>query len=104
MKMCIYNYVIHLKYKIYLQNDFIYLLWINRRSATVEEYAWILFFYNKDEQAWGTINQDQQFHVLVKKNISVNRAPDKLRICVFYAVKTHVLSDQSVHLRIHIAV
>jgi hypothetical protein len=88
MKMCIYNYVIHLKYKIYLQNDFIYLLWINRRSATVEEYAWILFFYNKDEQAWGTINQDQQFHVLVKKNISVNRAPDKLRICVFYAMKT----------------
>ena len=27
-----------------------------------------------------------------------NRAPDKLRICVFYAVKTHVLSDQSVHI------
>ena len=29
------------------------------------------------------------------------RAPDKLRICVFYAIKTskkHVLSDQSVHI------
>jgi hypothetical protein len=32
---------------------------------------------------------------------SLYRAPDKLRICVFYAikwVKTHVLSDQSVHI------
>ena len=30
-----------------------------------------------------------------------HRAPDKLRICVFYAMKTrktHVLSDQSVHI------
>ena len=27
-----------------------------------------------------------------------NRAPDKLRIFVFYDIKTHVLSDQSVHI------
>jgi hypothetical protein len=34
-------------------------------------------------------------------NKYVTRAPDKLRICVFYAmktIKTHVLSDQSVHI------
>jgi hypothetical protein len=34
----------------------------------------------------------------LKEEISLSRAPDKLRICVFYAVKTHVLSDQSVHI------
>jgi hypothetical protein len=28
----------------------------------------------------------------------MSSAPDKLRICIFYAVKTHVLSDQSVHI------
>ena len=39
--------------------------------------------------------------------LCVIRAPDKLRICVFYAMKTSknaCISDQSVHLRIHIAV
>ena len=34
--------------------------------------------------------------------ITILRAPDKLRICVFYAMKTSKI--QSVHLRIHIAV
>ena len=33
-------------------------------------------FYNNDEQAWETINQDHQFHVLVKKYFYKNREPN----------------------------